>query len=86
MEKFGNDYEEQREIALQRTRQEVQAVYEEACHQEINDNESRLLPSRPLEQLLTWTKSHVDAYGKTRNLRNHCCYIYCITISCNVVL
>lgn len=54
--------QEQREIALQMTRREVQAVYEEARHQEINDNESRLLHSRPLEQLLTRTKSHLDAY------------------------
>jgi hypothetical protein len=31
-EKFGNDYEEQREIALQMTQKEAQAVYEEARH------------------------------------------------------
>jgi hypothetical protein len=33
--------------------------------QHVNDAESRLLHGQLLEQILTWTKSHLDAYLAT---------------------
>ena len=33
--------------------------------QHVNDAESRLLLGQLLEQILTWTKSHLDAYLAT---------------------
>ena len=38
-----------------------QEYNEEAKHY-VNDAESAMLHSRPLEQILRWTKSHLDAY------------------------
>jgi len=64
-EKHGKDYDEQREIALRMTREEVQQIYEFSRNQDVNDLESSLLHARPLEQILTWTKSHLDAYLAT---------------------
>jgi hypothetical protein len=43
------------------SRDEVSRIYKEAKLY-VNDAKSRLLHSRPLEQILTWTKSHLDAY------------------------
>ena len=63
-ELHGKDYEEQRAIALKTSRDEVSRIYEEA-KQYVNDAESRLLHGRLLEQILTWTKSHLDAYLAT---------------------
>ena len=31
----------------------------------VNDEESALLHSRPLEEILTWTKAHLDAFLAT---------------------
>ena len=39
-------------------------IYEEAKHY-VNDEESAILHSRPLEQILSWTKAHLDAYLAT---------------------
>jgi hypothetical protein len=63
-ELHGKDYEEQHAIALETSRNEVSRIYEEAKLY-VNDAESRLLHGRPLEQILTWTKSHLDAYLAT---------------------
>jgi hypothetical protein len=63
-ELHGKDYEEKRAIALETSRNEVSRIYEEAKLY-INDAKSRLLHGRPLEQILTWTKSHLDAYLAT---------------------
>jgi hypothetical protein len=49
----GKDYEEQRAIALEMSRNKVSRIYEEAKLY-VNDAESRLLHGRPLEQILTW--------------------------------
>jgi hypothetical protein len=63
-ELYGKNYEEQRAIALETTRDEVSRIYEETKHY-ANDAESTMLHSRPLEQILKWTKSHLDAYLAT---------------------
>ena len=63
-ELYGKNYEEQKEIALRTTRDEVTRIYEEAKHY-VNDAESRMLHSRPLEQILNWSKAHLDAYLAT---------------------
>jgi hypothetical protein len=60
----GKDYEEQRAIALETSCNEVSRIYEEAKLY-VNDAESGLLHGRPLEQIITWTKSHLDAYLAT---------------------
>jgi hypothetical protein len=39
----------------------VSRIYEEAKLY-VNDAKSRLLHGQLLEQILTWTKSHLDAY------------------------
>jgi hypothetical protein len=57
----GKDYGEQQAIALETSCNEVSRIYEEAKLY-VNDAKSRLLHGRPLEQILTWTKSHLDAY------------------------
>jgi hypothetical protein len=63
-ELHGKDYEEQRAIALETSRNEVSRIHEEAKLY-VNDAESRLLHGQLLEQILTWTKSHLDAYLAT---------------------
>jgi hypothetical protein len=60
-ELYGKNYEEQCAIALTMTQDEVSRIYEEAKHY-VNDAESAMLHSQPLEQILKWTKSHLDAY------------------------
>jgi hypothetical protein len=57
----GKYYEEQRAIALEMSCNKVSRINEEAKLY-ANDAKSRLLHGRPLEQNLTWTKSHLDAY------------------------
>jgi hypothetical protein len=42
----------------------VTRIYEEAKHY-VNDAESRMLYSRPLEQILNWSKAHLDVYLAT---------------------
>ena len=39
-------------------------LYEQTKHS-INDEESALLHSCPLEEILTWTKAHLDAFLAT---------------------
>jgi hypothetical protein len=60
----GKDYEEQRAIALQTTQREVSRIYEEARHYVIGA-ERAMLNARPLEEILNWTKVHLDAYLAT---------------------
>jgi hypothetical protein len=43
----------------------VLRIYEGAKHFNINNAESRMLHGRPLEQILNWTKSHLDVYLAT---------------------
>jgi hypothetical protein len=63
-ELYGKNYEAQKEIVLRTTLDEVTRIYEEAKHY-VNDAESRMLHSRPLEQILNWSKAHLDAYLAT---------------------
>jgi hypothetical protein len=63
-ELYGKNYEEQCKIALETTHDKVSRIYEEAKHY-VNDAESAMLHSHPLEQTLRWTKSHLDAYLAT---------------------
>jgi hypothetical protein len=51
-ELHGKDYDEQQKIALATTQEEVSRVYENAKHY-VNDEESAILHSRPLEQILS---------------------------------
>jgi hypothetical protein len=63
-ELYGKDYDEQQAIALKTTRAEVEQIYEGSKHY-VNDAESAVLHARPLEQILTWTKVHLDVYLAT---------------------
>jgi hypothetical protein len=46
------------------TRAEVTQIYK-ASKYYVNDVESAILHARRLEQILTWTKAHLDAYLAT---------------------
>jgi hypothetical protein len=61
---YGKDYDEQWAIALETTWAEVTQIYKALKHY-VNDAESAILHARPLEQILTWTKAHLDAYLAT---------------------
>ena len=63
-EKYGTDYDKQRAIALETSQDAVRHLYERTKHS-VNDEESALLHSRPLEEILTWTKAHLDAFLAT---------------------
>jgi hypothetical protein len=63
-ELYGKDYNEQWAIALETTRAEVEQLYEGSKHY-VSDAESAILHARPLEQILTWTKVHLDVYLAT---------------------
>jgi hypothetical protein len=54
-ELYSKDYDEQRVIALETT----------PSKHYVNNAESAILHVRPLEQILTWTKAHLDAYLAT---------------------
>jgi hypothetical protein len=56
-ELYGKDYYEQRAIALETTRAEVDQIYEGSKHY-VNNAESAIIHARPLEQILTWTKAN----------------------------
>ena len=63
-EKYGTDYDEQCAIALETSQDAVRHLYEQTKHS-VNDEESALLHSRPLEEILTWMKAHLDAFLAT---------------------
>jgi hypothetical protein len=63
-ELHGKDYEEQCSIVLITSCVKVSRINKEA-KQYVNDAEIRLLHHQLLEQILTWTKSHLDAYLAT---------------------
>jgi len=62
-ELHGKDYEEvqAKKIALLTTRTEAQRVYKESKNQ-VTDCEARVLHPLPIEEILRWTKAHLDAY------------------------
>jgi hypothetical protein len=51
-------------MGLETTRAEVEQIYEGSKHY-VNNAESAVLHAKPLEQILTWTKAHLDAYLAT---------------------
>ncbi len=58
----GRDYDKQQAIALEMTQDKVMQIYEASKHY-VNDAKSAILHARPLvEQILMWTKVHLDAY------------------------
>ena len=59
--KYRKDYNEQCEIALATSQDKVREIYEQTRNS-VNDQESALLHARPLEEILNWTKAHLDAY------------------------
>jgi len=63
-ELHGKDYEEARAIALSTTREEVKRIYEDSKDQ-VTTRESRILHTLPIEEILKWTKRHLDAYLAT---------------------
>jgi predicted dienelactone hydrolase len=62
---YCKPYEEQHAIALEMMQDKVSRIYEDAKHFDINDAKSRRLHGRPLEQILYWTKLHLDPYLAT---------------------
>jgi len=64
-EKHGIDYDEAQAKALRATRQEARRVYIAAQNEDLNNQEARLLHARPINTILNWTKSHLDAYLAT---------------------
>jgi hypothetical protein len=60
-ELHGKDNKEQCSIVLKTSRVKVSRIHEEE-KQYVNDAEIRLLHGQLLEQILTWTKSHLGAY------------------------
>jgi hypothetical protein len=63
-ELYSKDYDEQWAIALETTWAKVKKLYEGLKHY-VSDAESTILHARPLKQILTWTKAHLDAYLAT---------------------
>jgi hypothetical protein len=63
-ELYRKDYKRQWAIALETTQAKVEQIYEGLKHY-VNDAESAILHARPLKQILTWTKAHLDAYLAT---------------------
>jgi hypothetical protein len=61
---YGKDYNKQRAIALETTWAEVEQIYDRSKHY-VNDAESAILHARPLKQILTWTKAHLNVYLAT---------------------
>jgi hypothetical protein len=65
-EKHGKNYQEARTIALQATREEAQRIYRMTQDSAaLTDSESNILHSTPVENILTWTRRHLDAYLAT---------------------
>ena len=56
----GKSCEEQRAIALKATQSEVSRIREEA-RRRATGAERAVLSARPLEEILSWTKAHLDA-------------------------
>jgi hypothetical protein len=63
-ELHGKDYDEHQAIALEMTQSEVTRIYEESRHY-ATGAERAILHARPLEEILNWTKAHLDAYLAT---------------------
>jgi hypothetical protein len=60
-ELYGKDYEEQCATALRTTRASVQRIYEQSKDQ-VSEEDSNTLHLQPIEEVMKWTKCHLDAY------------------------
>jgi len=63
-ELYGTDFEEAKRKALEMQRTTAQNVYAQTVGN-VTDGEARLLHRSPIDEILTWTKSHLDAYLAT---------------------
>lgn len=63
-ELHGHDFEEQKKIALEATRTTVRRVYQETSDT-VEPHHARILHHMPVEEILKWTKTHLDAYLAT---------------------
>jgi hypothetical protein len=63
-ELHGKDSNEARQIALQATQESAHQIYQESLNN-ISDNDAQILHHCPIDEILNWTKSHLDAYLAT---------------------
>jgi len=63
-ELHGHNFEESRQKALNMKRQEVQALYT-STEGNVTEAEASLLHRDRVENILNWTKAHLDAYLPT---------------------
>jgi hypothetical protein len=63
-ELHGKNYEEQQTIALCTTRESVQRIYRQSKDQ-VSEEDSNTLHAQPIEEVMKWTKCHLDAYLAT---------------------
>ena len=63
-ELHGHNYKESRAKALAMNRTTAREVYE-ATEGNVTEHEARLLHRNPVDDILTWTKAHLDAYLAT---------------------
>lgn len=63
-ELYGKDYDEERAIALRTTRQAVREIYEDS-KELVSERDSSILHAQPINEVLKWTKRHLDAYLAT---------------------
>ena len=63
-ELHGHDFNAQKRITLEATRTTVQRVYQET-HNNVNMHHAHILHHLPVDEILTWTKTHLDTYLAT---------------------
>ena len=60
-ELHGHDFDEQKRIALKATQMTIWCVYQEMTNN-VQKHHTRILHWLPVEEILKWTKTHLDAY------------------------
>jgi len=63
-ELHGKDKEETRQIAIEATRNSVRQAYQRSLNR-VSARDARILNQLPVDEILNWTKSHLDAYLAT---------------------
>ena len=63
-ELHGHDFDEQKRIALEATCTTIQRVYQET-NNNIDTHHACILHHLPVDEILMWTKMHLDAYLAT---------------------
>jgi hypothetical protein len=61
---YGKDYVEEQAIALSTIRESVKQIYE-ASKGKVSKRDSSILHAQLIEEVLKWTKHHLDAYLAT---------------------